>query len=699
MARHPFERAQTLGGPQADGIRLSYRLGKVWSQTGEPPERVIETLTQSLEAGAEGPIDLVRAYGFLADAYLHLVEPDLEKALAANEKQLQQPIVEDAILAQPRLLRGELLLRLNRAEEAREALKNVGAHAPPALVVQARLLRLQSLESEGLWPEAAALWREALDDRRAPVRERPAALYRLGVCAVNAEQRDEAIRAWSECVRLNAPGDETPAAALRLAELLVREQPASAVAAFERAVRDVNAPQEWQNPLLALERARAIFETACQLTRKSGAYEASIRMARLYERLAVPGRASHVRALAAEAWALGRQEEARQSPRVEEVRRLQAEAEGLFVQAGEGYEQAAQAVGQVGEKGELLWRGANRYLDGRDFKRAVATFDQFTRVVRPPGSAKGGPFEDRLGEAWFKRAEAHRALGDERMARAAYLECLNWPGRFAYRARYELALTMRTYNAREQRWDWSDDAQRELQHNLQLLREARDDRDDWAREKTLYALGNLYYERAGAKKALGAAVQEELSRAITCLEAALEQFPNSAEALTARYDLAESYTLLAEELAKPLGPHERSTLETRLRIAQEVAQNWERAVANYERLGAVLVARPQRDATEARLLAASLFQTARCRYMLGDYDKAGELYESLVQRYKGHIEEYTALAGMVRAYGVPGGRFPDKAKYALEQIRRGLDRMPEDVRKEFVEWLKAFDQPLETGRR
>ena len=95
-------------------------MAKAWAQTGEAPDKVIAALSAAIDPGTEDDADALRAYGLLAEAYLKLPTPDVEKALAATDQQIRRPIMEDRLLGPVRLRRGELLVRLNRLDEAVE---------------------------------------------------------------------------------------------------------------------------------------------------------------------------------------------------------------------------------------------------------------------------------------------------------------------------------------------------------------------------------------------------------------------------------------------------------------------------------------------------------------------------------------------------------------------------------------------------
>src|SRR5262249_6254048 len=148
---------------------------------------------------------------------------------------------------------------------------------------------------------------------------------------------------------------------------------------------------------------------------------------------------------------------------------------------------------------------------------------------------------------------------------------LEAPSPYVYRARYELAMTMKNPDG-----TLTDEAQGYLEKNLTQLRLAGGDRDEEAREKTLYALGQLYFDRREQRDAV--------SKAIEILEDALHRFPNNPQALDALYDLAESYRLRADQRSVNLSP-ERVSVEARLEIDKKVIEDRERAIANYRAWG------------------------------------------------------------------------------------------------------------------
>jgi hypothetical protein len=715
-ARNHLEQAQAGAVPDEDRPRLEYRLAKAWAHTGAAPQKVIAALSGLVAEGTDDdPHEKARGYDLLAEAYLKLPQPDLEAALAATVKEIDLLNVDAELLGPARLRRGELLLRLDRAEEAREVLKNI--KAPPEVVARARRRLVRSLEQDGLWGEAAGVWRDLRDDGRLPAPDRPAVLYHLGLCLRNDRtHKDEALAAWKECLALDAKGDEAPAAALGAADLHVHAgRLDDAAAAFERAVREVKEPGDWHNALVPLPQAREAFEAGCKAARAAGAFEASARLAQLYERLAPPGRAQELRADAAEALGRATLDRARRETGAA-ARPLYGEADGLLRQAGEAYEQAAAALADPAGQAERLWSAANAFLDGHDPARAAAAFQRFVSIAWPKDLPPDERFLPRLNEACYKLALARRDVGDVKGAAEAFERAANrfTASPYVYRARYELAMTGHVYDPATNTYSWTDDAKERLEQNLSLLR-VGPDRDAEAREKTLYALGELYFDRSDQRGLVsgGADARALISKAIDTLEEALRDFPNNPDAVRARLMLAMRYQLRADQLNATFSP-EHLTTEARLLLEKKVRDDREKAIGLYQELSRQLEAEQPRTDYEDRVLAYALRMAAEVRYWAGGYAKAGAMFEALAERHKGQkgqaVEYCVALAGMLKAYwfaatypaadpdhetDVPAAR--RKVQQALRELRAALPALAPEDREDIEKSIKPFEQPEPAG--
>src|SRR5262249_11493481 len=135
-------------------------------------------------------------YAMLTQAYLRLPVPDIRAALLANEKQLQLPTADESLLAPARLLRGELLLKLQDREAARKVLARIGPGEPPASLSHARPLGAGSYRGQEAGPEAAPFWKAFLADPREKPAARARISYSLGFCYRHLNRPADAAHLW-----------------------------------------------------------------------------------------------------------------------------------------------------------------------------------------------------------------------------------------------------------------------------------------------------------------------------------------------------------------------------------------------------------------------------------------------------------------------------------------------------------------------
>ncbi len=647
-ARAELEQAEALGVPEPDRPRLRYRLGKAWYHTQGDPAQVVAYLSDTV-ATADDPVE---GYGLLTGAYLRLPEPDVAAALAANEKQLELPTLDESVLAPARLLRGELLLRSQRPDEAREVLKFIKPPAAPDLVALARSLRARSYQQEGQWAVAAPLWKEALEDRSVSRSDAAEAGYNFGICCQNLGKRADAVAAW-EKVQAEAGGDLAQAATVRLAELrLQAPSPQDGLSDLERLVRNVSAAADWHNSLVDLARVREVFERGCVIYHTVGRYDLAMRLAELYEPLAPPGVAQSLFAQSAEAAARAKQEQT--------GRQAAESARVLFREAGRKNEAALAAATSPADRAERLWRAADCYLRASDFPAGAAMLERWIKTGQQP---------ERLGEAWFRLAEARRALHRDAEASDAYNEAVGRPGPFACRARYQLALLEIA------RGEW-DRAEEDLELNRKVL---RTEPDADALERTLFELGDLMCKRHNYRLAAER------------LHEALHLYPASPRVQHGRFLLAECYRNLALQEGQNLRLSERMTPATEEHYQKQYRDWLEKAALAYEELtrtlGGRLAAGPL-PADEESLYRQASFSAAECRFNRGEYQAAVALYMPLVARYHHRIEGLQARAGIIQCCFAQGQ--PDEARKALDGIRALLKEMDESAFKNAPGgWTKA----------
>jgi tetratricopeptide (TPR) repeat protein len=659
-ARQALEEAARQGVPDDDACRLNYQRGKAGFHTGAAPDVVAGLLAAGIDA-AENPAE---AYDLLTHAYLRLTPPDLGKALEANEKLRQVPLAGEEVLAPARLTAGELYLRLGKPERARQVLEKVGEQAPPAVLARARLLRGRSYEDEGKWAQAAPLYKAALADGREPLAGAGAVLYHLGLCYQRLEQPPEAAAAWEEC--LGGKGPAARAAAVALSELRVQEgQLDKGVGLLGDAVEGLRGPEGWANSVLELAGAREAFERVTVALRGAGRFDLAVRLTRPYEKLAAPPRAQVLRGEVSAAWALGRHEAAARAKSNEEQQAEELASRALRAQAGAAYGEGAGLAKDAAARGACLWQSAGQYLAGQEYGRAV---EQLTRFLQEQ------PRAPRQGEGWYLLGEAHGRLGHAEAAMAAYRESIKFPGRFAYQARYRLALAALAAGN-------LDEAEAALERNLNLL---RFDPDAEAEEKSLFALGALLHKR-GNYRMVVRRLEEALGRF------AAEAGPHGGvtanpEYTRARYQLADSYCQLANQVTQSLFVDRTLAAATRQHFEEEKRGWLEKALRELDRLVADL-GRPQMQGHLSGEQCRQLpFTAARCCFNLGDYEGALRRYKQLSDRYQGEPAGLDALAGEVNCYA--GMRMVEKVRERLGAVARAVTQTPGLDAADRAAWLK-----------
>ncbi len=232
----------------------------------------------------------------------------------------------------------------------------------------------------------------------------------------------DAIRAWSEALKLGGP--EGQAAGLRLGEIrlsLGEKESAQALADWKQALAQVNGPEDYHNPHIELKKVREWFDKAIRRFHEGSDPQRTQEIAELYGKIAPAGAAEKVIAEAAEALA----------EHLDGHKAAPAEVRIQYRRAGEAYEKAA-AVRPDAERPGLLWRSGQCYLSAKDTALTLKILKEHVKIEKN---------ELRLSESWSIAGDLYRIQGNKGDAREAYhkvLEC-NPETPFACKARYFLA--------------------------------------------------------------------------------------------------------------------------------------------------------------------------------------------------------------------------------------------------------------------
>jgi predicted negative regulator of RcsB-dependent stress response len=681
QAQLHLAQAEAAGVAAQDLPRLHYYLGKLLYQSGGELPRIIEYLSRSTAQGADDPAE---GYGMLAQAYQRLQPPDIDAALLAIQKQLENTD-DETVAAQARLQRAGLLLGKGRRADALNALRSIGATAPLPVRTRARYLQARCAQEEGLYTQALPLWKELLAEPSAVPGGKAVVYYALGLCYASADLHDDARAegAWQQAAQLG--GAEGQAATLRLAELTLHgKEPGKALDWFARALQKVRAANEYQNPVLPLDAARELFEAGCRVYREGQDHERALKVAELYKRLALPGVAEEHLAQAAEARADSLMKKAGQG--VDPVAASERDqALALYRQAAEAYEHAA--AGRLpAEKAQRLRRGAACYLQAGDHARAAVLLRQFIDLIPEP---------EHKAEGWFTLAGAHRALKQTEAAQKAYFACIQYPqSPLSTRARLELAEVEIEQNN-------LDRAEEILQQNLALSGPSPDRQ---AQELSLYRLAELLYQR------------KKYDRAEFRLLEALRHYPHNSGALAARDMLGECYRQLAEQ-ARLDGPERALGNDPHMIYKSVRWENLEKARQVYEELAEELEKRSAAralTASEEALLCKALLTATDCLAGLpSNFAEVVRRYSDLAKRFRGRIDGLLACQGLLNCITLAGGDLGQMrlavgaARGAVQAAREDVAdvrRMPDEAfrvgpnaptRAQWREWLDKVAQQLD----
>jgi tetratricopeptide (TPR) repeat protein len=656
QSRAALQQARQLGVAEEDKARLAFRLGKANLNGGALPQAL-----DDLEAASKGCLEhRVEAYILLADGCLKAQPPQLQRALDANRelRELAHEITPDQANA-AKLQGGSILLQLGKAKEARDSLEKIGDDAAPHILRQARLLRARSFQEEARWQEAAAVYAEALADARGPMPEAASALYALGECYHRLSQPNEAIKAWTECVRV-AQGPEKLAAAVALAEEhLALPDLDKAAAALASAAALAPATARWDNPYLTAEVYGTVVTRILEAMYQAGRPELVLGLATAHARASAPRGALEMKARAAAARAAQLKEKLGPKPTPEALK----EVSEAFARAGAAREEAASLPELTPqERGEEVFQAALHYLAAGDSHRGAGAL---FRLVKSEGAKK-----ERLGEAWFRLGEHYRETGKKNEAADAYRKCMEFSTSFAYRAQFQLAMAA----LEEGDLDFAESA---LSQNVRSL---RFEQDRELQAQSLFALGDLLYQRKDHRR-----VVRYLDDAIGQLKD-LPAFKGSPELSRARFQLADSFRQIALQESQNIHLGGTASKEAREHFEKQHRIWLRRAADELLSLDQHLRSPAGKGHLTAEQRVQAPFIAARALFSLGDTAEALAVFERLIKEHGNTSEGLDALGGAVMCHYQM--KKPALARQRMLQIELALPHVAPEIQERWKGWLK-----------
>ncbi|MBI2806318.1 MAG: tetratricopeptide repeat protein [Planctomycetes bacterium] len=653
-----LEQAFTLGVREHDRPALHYRLGYCWYQQKTNVPRALELMTQSVDKGARQPLE---GYRLLIEAYLQQQPVNLDAALAACRRVLDLTPSKDAdAQARARLQISQVLLRKGQRADANKELARIGAKAPRAIRLQARLLQAQAYEEDNQWTEAITIWRGLLADAPHVEGGRVRICYALGKCLQQKEPPDnaETMRVWADALRLGGPAGQ--AAGLRLGQLrlvLDGAQAGQALADWKTALANVKIPADFRNPFVKTQELRAWFDHAIERFQAAQDPEKTQAVAELYRKIAPGDEADERIARAAES--LAQQLAAKHKAMLDNIQAEDVQAQ--YRRAGAAWEHAAQSR-PAAQRADSFWRAAQCYLAARDSAHAQQVLQQFVKIE---------PNDRRLAEGWLALGDLYRHAGDQDSSHKAYHKCIEIPStEFAHRARLHLAIAQKKQNNLVKAREILD----------QILTNQGPQLDRPTQEKALYQM------------TLVLMLMKNHGEARIHLKNFVQNFPENPNVLVARERLGECARQLAKfEFIE--GDKLRSTIKVGMPL--EVQQGVEERIRAHRSAGKALLkesandyqrlvdeletkARSKNSLTdvEAMLLRRAWFGIGDCYYDDEEFTESLRIFTKLQESHRRTVE---GLFAATRVCGLATLlRQPMTGLRSIRMLQEDLKAMPEN---------------------
>jgi hypothetical protein len=663
-----LEQARKAGTHEEDRLRLSFALGKAGLHVGANLPRALE----DLEAALDCPEHRVEAYRLVHQGCLQLQPPNYERAIKANEK--FRALADDYQITpeeanEARLLAGELFLKMNKPVDALKALQHIPKVASKEILRKARLYQAKAhfmQKDSEQWKLAAEAYAEALADSDLPPADAASALFAQGWCYKRLTQPDDAIKAWTRCLKL-AQGPERLAAALALADAHL----ADTGSGYDRSADNLALAAEaappvkkWDNPLVTADEYASEFKRCLGALRTAGRHDLLLKLADASAKVFTPREVLLLKAEASAALAAGH----KAAPAVPGSL---VKARELFNAAGAAREKAAALPGlKEEEKGEQIYLAAVDYHNAENVNAWAGAL--LALIELKDASHK------RLGEAWFLLAGYYRDTKELEKAGSAYRKCLEYNTPFAYRARYQLAMMALATGK-------VDPAETILVQNRQMLTSY--ETDPIARAETLFALSSLVYRRRDYNRA-----RQYLEEVVGKFRAD-PRFRDTPEMTQARFQLADTYRQIAMQHSLNLHTDTGLTPNIKATFAEQYKIWQEQAAKEFTSLDLYLRTRAGEKHLSPEQRAQVPFIAARCVFNLGRYKEALVVYERLIQQYGDTVEGLDAMGGAVACHAAL--KEPEKVKQRLLQIKMALPHVPKEARDVWQKWLDLAIKEVE----
>jgi TolA-binding protein len=709
VAARYLEEARSRGLPQTRQREGIWLLGRALHDAGRFA-RSISILRESLEADQTPPPAI---HALLADCYLNLQPPKLPEALEHNRLYLAAPGLPAREQDASRLVEARILLAQKDTAAAEKSIGLIRDNSPyysEAVILQGRIL-LETLEASAAEPPpegiatAAAMQdqlRQLLARDGLPIAIAAQAHLLMGLLYREQGDTRAAIAQFDRIRRVYFGQPEALAATIFHGDLVRPDSPREAVALYKRALSQAPGTDEgYHNIWLPAERFCSRFSAAIDDLAERGnfaeALEVTEALVSPFSHLVAVERQANIH----EAWARQLEERA-DAGKLPEAEATASEARQHRRQAGALWRTLADLRIASRHYLEDLARAADDFRRGHGFEQAVVVYRELLRQEPQQGQPEALVG---LGESLLSLGKTDEALAILGQCRETYPK---HPATYQARLLSSLALQERGQ---------ADEAKELLIDNLyrfSLAPQSAEWRD------SLFALGAMLYRQAldveSRSRLAGVDRPDPESRragltlleqshaafedAIRTLIEAEKRYPNSPQAIEARYRIAEAYRHSAKLPRKRLAG---ITIQTsKALLDRQMQDHLQAAIDGYSSL--ITRLSDQQDAqhlpTEAAILRNCYFGRADALFDLGKYEEAIQAYSAATNRYQHDpesLEAYVQIASCHRRQGrLSEARGTlEQAKVVLQRIRPDADfvrttRLGRQDWVQLLDWLRTL---------
>ncbi len=666
IASRYLTEARACGLPAARAAKAYYQLGLSLIESGQFADGVQVLNELAADPQFEDRSIAIDAQRLLVETHLRMPHPRIDEALRHNDELVANPDLTNDVRGAALLQRAECLSRLDRFDEARQALAKIPTDAsnaaPVALMTGTILLdevdsALQKLPASERSQATAAMADKitaaleslqkasALDEQKARTAQQ--SCYQTARGLALKGDADAALKQFARMRQIYGDTYESLAASLGEASVLRQKGDFDgALLAYRRVLEGFAAIPVYRSHVLPVERMREQLMAAYNEFLQSERFHDALTLLERLTPLFTRAEQLELRGDTLERWGNQLVSQATDDSPASAANRS-AGLEHLRA-AGVAFEQLAELRFSTKSYTSDLWRGAEDFFQGQSFSRTVQALHKYLRYEP----------ELRNAQALLRLGQAQLALGQIPQSIAALEECIEFHpiDTSTFQARIDCA---KAY--------WY---QGNIDHAEELLRDniagssLKPTSPEW--KDSLFELGLLLHER------------EKFQDAISALEEAVERYPHDPRRLVAQYAIGESYRSWAHELlgaapnTRPGSEHEKTQ--------QLVTERLNAALRQFEEVQRTITLKTHdidRDPLLGAMVRNCYMLQGAVLFDLGRFKDAIEAYSSVSSHYSSDpfvLETFVQIANCWRRLNRH-----DNARGAVHQAQIVLEKLPADA--------------------